>query len=111
MGGGADTTRFAAPSLLSDWLRTYRWSLASWSPTGILLRPSSRISAHGVFPVGVREKEANAQISLFVYNDAQAPSDTTSSSKARAQIRGSEGIEMRQVRTTWRLEDELQTEL
>jgi hypothetical protein len=28
-------------------------------------------------PVGVREKEANAQISPFVYNDAQAPSDTT----------------------------------
>src|ERR1700722_6704503 len=38
-------------------------------------------------------------------------SDTTSSSKARAQIRGCERIEMRQVRTTWHLEDELQTEL
>jgi ECF sigma factor len=38
-------------------------------------------------------------------------SNRLSNSKASVQVRGRERIEMSQVRTTWRLEDELQTEL
>lgn len=110
--GGADTTRFAAPSLLSDRLRTYRWSLASWSPTGILLRPSSRISANGVSPSAfAKRKRTHKSVRLSTTMPKHHPIRRVSSSKARVQIRGCERIEMRQGRTTWRLEDELQAEL